>query len=209
MLTRRDLRMLEILTHRLRVISLDQIARVFWGDTSNSRENARRRLALLEGEGLVETGVLLTRSLPPLEVPIARWAPGSPRPDFGPIAHQLKSRWPRQLQSTSVVIATAVAGHRFGGGGGRKPRTSEASHDLGLASVYLRLVETDPARAGAWVSEATLYRRGGGRNEKLPDAMILRPEERTIIEFAGEYRKTKLEEFHIHCEDQGLAYELW
>jgi len=71
------------------------------------------------------------------------------------------------------------------------------------------MLRQQPKRARYWQSEAQILARGGGRNEKLPDAIIRSPSEKTVIEFGGEYSKRKLAAFHTHCADRGLAYEIW
>jgi hypothetical protein len=108
-----------------------------------------------------------------------------------------------------TVIATQRAGNRFAGSGGRAPRASETTHDLCLAAVYLRLMATDPGRAKRWISEATLYERGEGRNGRLPDAAIVTRGGKTIVEFGGAYSAVKVKEFHGFCAERGWGYELW
>lgn len=208
-LTERDTQVLEILTRRVRVLSVAQIARSFWQATANAPRNAAARLRTLETAAMVSLRSVLAYPEPEVNGPVCSWRPGHAAPDFGPISYGLKMRWSGPLRAQVVAIATARAGHRFGGSGGRFPRRSEISHDLGLAAVYLGLRVNEPARAAGWISEAGLWSGGGGRHEKLPDALVSLDEGDTAIEFGGAYSKAKLEEFHAYCDERHLAYEVW
>jgi hypothetical protein len=144
------------------------------------------------------------------ERPLATWEPGDEEPDFGRISYLLKTRFKAPARAKTVVIATAEAAKRLGGHGGRRPRRSEATHDLGLAAVYLHFLATAPRRAANWISEAGLTRRGEGRHSKLADALVTGSNgPGTVIEFGGEYSKAKLAEFHADCEERQRRYELW
>lgn len=191
------------------MLSLTQIAAKWWPPHEQSERSVKGRLKLLEAEGLVMQARVMAHPLIALEAPLVVWKQRSPVPDFGPISYRLKSRWNQTLKLTPIVAASKIAGNWLGGHGGRLPRTSEASHDLCLAQVYLQLLSGQPERAKKWVSEAELYHRGGGRNQKLPDAVVWGRGVKTAIEFGGAYSKKKLEDFHAYCEENGFAYEIW
>lgn len=140
----RDRRILDTLTARVRLLSLSQIARVFWSGVRDPRVAARKRLAVLERTGFLERLNVLARPELPLPAPVAKWAPGEAPPNFGAVAYQVQARWEQAPTPTTVVVATARAGHWCGGQGGRRPRTSEITHDLHLAAVYLRLLAEWP-----------------------------------------------------------------
>lgn len=208
-LSLRDRQLLETLTLRIRLVSVAQAARSFWGHTTAPEDNARRRIAALREAGYVSQLTILSHPELELAVPVLTWQPGVPPPDFGTIAYHLKSRWTERPNPTSVVIATTASANWLGGWGGRHPRPSEGTHDLHVAAVFLRMLRDAPARARLWQSEAQLLasrRRRGGR---LPDAMIVGPREKIVIEFGGAYSKRKLAEFHNHCATRRLPYEVW
>jgi hypothetical protein len=166
----------------------------------------------LEEAGWLERFNAFAKQALDLQSPVATWRPGEPPPDFGKIAQVLKTRFVTAAVATAVVVATAAAAKRHGGHGARRPRRSEATHDLGLASVYLHLCRTQPVRAKHWVSEAALSAGDGGegRGRKLPDALIRMPDgTETVIEFGGEYNKHKLADFHADCVERQRPYELW
>lgn len=208
-MTKRDDAILETLTKRVRVLSVSQVADTWWGGQKTGVKLAKARLFELERRGMVQLLAGLARPLPKLTEPVMTWTVGDPTPDFGSVSYRLRSRWTLPARRTLVAVATADAGSRFAGKGGRVPRASELTHDLCLAGVYLKILATDPRRAKAWVSEASLYERGEGRNSRLPDAAIVTRARRTVIEFGGAYPPGKVADFHRYCEQHGWGYELW
>lgn len=209
-LTVRDNELLQALSLRLRCLSVVQIAAHWWATNSDAIGNARRRLRLLEVCGFLTIQSVLARELPHLEAPVLTWSPGDATPDFAPIAYHLKKRFVNPVTATPIAVVTRSAASRFGGHAGRVPRPSEASHDLGLGSVYLSLLRKHPARARCWIPEASLVAGRAAIHRKVPDALI-RPRRgpEVIIEFGGEYSKAKLEEFHDECCSRRRGYELW
>ena len=209
-LTARDHALLEVLTRRLRCLSVAQVATHWWPDQTDAGRNARSRLRKLEAAGFLTFGAVLARPLPKLLAPVLTWKPHEGTPDFAPIAYHLKQRFSAPVVSMPVVVATQVAASRLGGKPGRLPRRSEATHDLGLASVFLSLLESSPAKARYWISEADLVKRNRSGPRKVPDALIRsRRGTELVIEFGGEYSKGKLLEFHTDCAERGRRYELW
>lgn len=208
-LTRRDEDLLDVLTKRVRVLGLQQVAAMWWQGQERSLESASRRVAALETVGFLRTITGFAHPELSLVGPLLRWHPGEPAPDLGSIAYRLQARWTEPLRLTRGVIATKLAAAQQGGIGGRAPRLSELTHDLHLAAVFIRLRREDPQLAMTWQSEAGQYAEGGGRDERLPDAMIGVGRERMAIEFGGAYAKRKLEEFHDHCAERAQPYEVW
>ena len=143
--------------------------------------------------------------------PVLSWRPGDPDPEFGAVAYRLQARWTEPPKDTAMVIATLQAAKRMAGHGGRRPRPAETTHDIHLAQIYLRLLQANDKRARLWVSEAARAGRGGrrGRSAKLPDVLIGRPGKFLALEFGGEYDKARLREFHAHCQQLELPYEVW
>lgn len=205
----RDRAVLDALTRRVRVLTLEQLARVWWrGD----HRAARSRLRELERAGWVRSLDLLAHPILELVEPAASWSPSRPAPIFTELAHRLGSRWKLPPRVHRAVVATTEAGVRLAGHGGRVPRPAEASHDIHLTEVYLRLLRADPDLAKTWLSEEELYSQGYGRGTNLPDAMVLAPGNGavpTVIEFGGAYRASKLEQFHRFCQRRSLPYEVW
>jgi len=208
-LTERDESILLTLAEKVRCLSIGQIGAFWWADSARPHETARTRLRALEKLGWLKICQVYARPLIALDEPIACWQPGEETPNFAAISHRIKNRFSGAAKATSVALASREAGKRYGCPAGHAPRRSEATHDLGLAAVYLHFLRRDSARAKAWISEASLVAAGEGRASKLADALLRFPSGETVIEFGGEYGKAKLEAFHEDCADRGRSYELW
>ena len=101
---------------------------------------------------------VLARTLPVPESPLASWRPGDSAPDVGAVAYRCQDRWRRRPpRPCTVWVATERAARLFGGvrrGELRQP--AQATHDLGVAAVWLRLREVSPEWAAAWRGEDLL-----------------------------------------------------
>jgi hypothetical protein len=203
----RDLEILEVLSRRVRLLSLDQVARTWWQTTRNATANAARRVAVLERRGLVHRMQAMTHELPALAAPLVAWHPGEATPNLPALAYQLESRWNSPLRPTVLVTASRTVGAWLGGGGGRHPRESEISHDLGLAGLYLRFRSDERDRAASWLPEDLF--QPGELDGFIPDAIVREGARPTLIEFAGAYKKERLQKLHASCLRAGLSYELW
>jgi hypothetical protein len=186
-LTSRDGEILDALAHRVRVLSLEQIGKTWWGECAEPNQPATARLKILAGEGLV----------------------GDLTPDFGAAAYRIQTRWTKPFTTVTCVIATKRTAALFGGCGGRRSRTSEQTHDIHLSAVFLRYRSTAPHLVPSWTSEAHILRGRTDRRERLPDALIEERGARRIVEFGGSYSKQKLAGFHDYCSIEGLPYEVW
>jgi hypothetical protein len=204
----RDREVLEALVYRIRTFSQRQLADHFW---NGSLPNTRRRMKSLAENGLVERLIVQARLTPKLTSPIATWQPGEPTPDFGSIAHVCQQRWKRRPTQACVVwIATEKAAQLFGGvRRGELKNPIQATHDLGVAAVWLRQREIAPRFAKAWRGED--LRAHTRRGEKLPDAFIEDEEGKVtwVIEFGGGYDTERVQDFHDDCASRGLPYQLW
>jgi hypothetical protein len=208
-LTDRDLDILTTLTTKVRVLSLAQVARVWWPLCDDPDAAARQRVAVLRRRGLVAVAEMAVHPELVLDAPLVAWVPGAEAPQLGAIAYRLESRWSLPQRRTALVFATGRAAARLGGEPGRAPRAQEASHDVSLAALYLRLRDVEPERAQTWTSEAALVRDGWGQCTPLPDALTYRQDTTVLIEFAGHYKKAKLVHFHQFCSIARYAYEVW
>lgn len=199
--------MLSTLALRIRVASVAQVGHAWFSSAGDPLRAAGRRLERLAAAGWVESFTMMVRPPPPFEGPLAVWNPGEAPPDFGKLATRLAARWNQPLVPTPLVIATERCGIRYGGTGGRRPRPSEATHDIALAAVYFR---RSRGSAGAvWHPEAELLRQGFGDRSRLPDAIVEEDGLRTVVELGGVYTARKLAAFHGFCRLKGLPYELW
>lgn len=207
-LTPRDQEIIGALVLKVRLFSQRQIAETWWrGDVGN----ARRRLRRLQAAQFVERIEVLARTLADLSQPLVVWRPGEPAPAFGHVAHGCQARWQRRLLRPSAAwIATARGAQLWGGAQrGQLKQPTQASHDLGVAAVWLHLRATSPAMAAAWRGEDSLAHTR--RGEKLPDAFLVDGKEQPacLIEFGGAYDLARIREFHEDCAKRGLPYQLW
>jgi hypothetical protein len=198
--------LLEMLTHRIRILSVPQIRHV---TGVASYDDVVQLLAALELQMLIERRSVLARPVLELVLPVIAWQPGMQMPDFGKAAYQLKSRWKVPARPTDIVQVSRRAAKRFGGYlGGRWPRTSEITHELNLAEVFLRHEKQKSEEAAVWIPEAQLYAEGRGFRERIPDAVIRRGgRDLRVVEFGGSYGKAKLQAFHAQMSS--LPYEVW
>ena len=211
MLADRDLDILRTLSLHVRLLSLKQVASAWWSEAPSALSAARRRLALLVKSCYLRRLRFPLQPVPPLPAPVFTWRPLLPAPDYGALAWKLQTRWTEPLAPTTVFIATEQAANLFGGRSrGRLKRSSQASHDLGLAAVYLHFRQTRPVEAAMWIGEDVLarYRQG----QKIPDAVIATAPEnkpQLVIEFGGAYDADRVREFHLDSKKRKLPYELW
>lgn len=207
-LTSRDQQLLLALVQKVRLFSLRQIAEHWWQDEV---ANARRRLRALTASSLVQRVTVAARTLPPIDSPIATWKPGQTVPDFGQVSYQLQSRWRRRaVRSIAAYIATDHAAQLFGGKcRGQLKNPLQATHDLGVAAVWLRLHDEAAEWAEAWRGEDLLAHTR--RGQKLPDGFIVNADGETVwvIEFGGSYDPSRVQEFHEDCYDRNLPYQIW
>jgi hypothetical protein len=209
MLTERDQTILEALCLKVRMFSLEQLAECWWGgNTPTATANARRRLRKLQTMGFVEPWQVKAHPLLDLKAPVASWSLGDPEPDPWAVSYQLQCRWTEAPKTTTVWIAAKGALHHFGSVGRRFGHPLQATHDLHVSAIYLRMHGCYPALATTWVGEDEL---ATSDREKLPDAVLLDAlgRKKLFIEFGGAYPAKRVENFHEHCLAEGLPYQLW
>jgi len=109
----------------------------------------------------------MARPAPIFESPLVTWKPGNAAPDFGKISYRCQARWrSRPARQCVVWLATEVASHAFGGTArGELRHPTQATHDLGVAAVWLRLHQVAPKWASAtkFISgnqESQIYSKG-------------------------------------------------
>lgn len=209
--TERDQEIFEVLSRRVRVLSLSQIIRTWWGADCSTNESAHQRLSLLCAQGMLASRQVVARQLGRLVSPVAAWQPRMKMPDLGAIAWQLSKRWSIAPTRATIFYATAKCARLFGGRRkGNISRAFQLSHDLGVAEIFLNLRRVRPWLVRRWIDEDRFA--PARRREKLPDAVLASSIEAVpdlVLEFAAGYNKSRLQEFHDDNEMRGLAYEIW
>lgn len=207
-LTERDHTTVEAAVSKVRLFGLRQIADHWWdGDLAN----ARRRLRLLVDVDLLQRITVHARTLPVIDRPVAVWHADQAAPSADKVAQALQSRWRRRaVRAQTAYIATARAGQLFGGRArGELKNPLQATHDLGVAAVWLHLDVHEPELADAWIGEDLMAHTRSG--EKCPDAFIVEDSGnvRCVIEFGGAYDANRVRAFHQDCADRALPYQIW
>jgi hypothetical protein len=207
--TPRDDEILSALACKIRLFSLDQIARAWWKSSTSPVNLARRRLNQLDAAGFIERRRVTAGPMIHLDAPVATWSPGEPDPEAGSIAWRLQSRWPKVAAPGVTVYRSTVTTHKqYGGPPRAKPiRSGTETHDLHLSALYLMFCESRPEDAEAWLGED--LQPPAGFAMKDPDAFIQRNGSELVIEFGGKYDARHIEEFHSDCRRRERPYELW
>ncbi len=209
-ITGRDRELLQALALKVRLFSLRQIAEHWFG---NDVANARRRLRQLVAGGLLQRINITARPTPSLTGPVVVWQPGQPSPDFGRVARLIETRWHhRPVRHCATFITTAKTANAFGGKArGELKHPLQATHDLGVAAVWLRLHRDQPHLAMAWRGEDFMAHTRRAYRDKLPDAFVVNSDDDVIavIEFGGGYDADRVHEFHADCASRRLPYQLW
>ena len=207
-LSGRDREIVLALVQKVRMLSQRQLARYWWaGDMSN----VRKRMQRLADASWVSRCRVLARPTPELVEPLLSWTRSEATPDFGAVAYRTQQRWRhRPTRMCTVWIASEQSSRLYGGEHrGSLHNPLQATHDLGVAEVWLRLREVSPVWADAWRSEDQMAHTR--RGEKIPDAFIVDERDQVVwvIEFAGAYDAQRIRDFHDDCANRGLGYQLW
>lgn len=207
-LSGRDEELLRCLTSYVRLMSLRQMALHWW---NGEIANARRRMKQLTQVQLVVAVEVFARPILTLDRPVAVWQPGQAPADFRQLAWFFQQRLRRiPARVIKVYVASERAASLFGGRScGELTHPAQAGHDLGVTAIWMSLAKSDPLRAGFWVGEDLMT--GLVPGEKRPDAFLVNESGHleSVVEFGGDYDRRRVEEFHQHCAERNLSYELW
>ncbi|MGD9854068.1 MAG: hypothetical protein AB7U20_03875 [Planctomycetaceae bacterium] len=210
-LAARDWEILRTLSLCVRMLSLRQISRTWWGCCESGHQVALDRLNRLVRGGWLWCRHAFAQPLSPLMSPQASWHSGQWIPDFGPLAWRLRQRWDCPAEPVKIYLATSRTARHFGG---RRrdviARPFQIAHDLGVAEMFLAVRQQRPHLVRWWIDEDRLapFRR----RQKLPDAVLAespRAPIQLVLEFGAGYSKQRLAAFHRDSESRGLPYEIW
>lgn len=200
---------LRALALQVRLMTLDQIARIWFADAPAPNDSAREAVRRLEGAALLRRHVFEAHPLLPLDEPILTWTPQDrfpTEPELQEISRAVTGRWKLPEQPVEAFLATRETCHLFGvfhGASSTKP--CEATHDLHVAEVFVRYSRRHAALAADWLGEAAFPKLGFEiRRMKDPDAFIVDADGsiQRVVEFAGKYNVEHLEALHKHCAGQ-------
>ncbi len=207
--TQRDIDILRTLALKVRMLTLKQVANLWWKPSPRRMSNARRRLRLMCDADLLSSYSLNTHPLLNLELPVCAWQPGDRRPSPGKVSYGLRSRWTEPSIPQTVYMATKKSIFLFASySSGLPSKPFDWTHDLHVAVVYCYYHRHRPEEFPLWIGEDALPK--AGFRVKDPDAFIVRSgQAKKVVEFGGRYDKQRCLDFHLHCEDRELPYELW
>ncbi len=207
-LTPRDLDVLDALTLRVRMLTLRQVAEIWWPNGRNVRR-ARIRLDFLVAAKLIE--IHRVNAHPPLPVaqPLLVWEPSTAPPNFEQLAAICHSRWRKPSVPVSICVASTVAANAQGSASGGLPRGQRRNHDLRIASVYSSYRRLQPHLTGFWIGNHSFHTESAPF--KTPDAVLQHPLGQLIrvINSIGRSSVEQIHRFHVQCETHQLPYELW
>ena len=206
--TERDLDIVESLTRRLRMLSIEQLRSIWWPGAQGLRI-VRRRMRTLAAAGLIERRIVNVSVLPQLRAPLITWGPGDKPPDHGEIA----SRAQRRFQSCAsvpqeIVSATRRAANLYGSAVFGLPPVHHRDHDLLLGEVYVHYRCARPKEALDWRAPSSL---AGDDDLPRADAVLFGTDQSAyrLIESAGRGSPKSIERFHNRCLSAACPYELW
>jgi len=207
--TPRDYDLLETLALKVRILTLPQIAGGWWSESANAVPNARRRLRQLVTAGLLRRCSLSIHPILKLTMPICSWNPGDCPLDPGAVSWKLCNRWTEAPQAVTTYSASRQTVNLLASYGGSPPDFQHATHDAHVAEVYLWYLRHDPSTAAIWLGEDAFPK--AGYRVKDPDAFAIGPDGNPTraIEFGGRYDAERVADFHQHCAERRLPYEIW
>jgi len=205
-----DIRLLETLCRKSRVMAESQLVRLMNIHGVENAEAAKKRLAVLTKSGWLRNSVSLAQPLLTLSSPVLNWACGQSDPNFSQLAWTLEKRFRTGMVRTRIYFPSEHAVGIFGGTEkGRLRNVPQLSHDLHVSEIYLGFLTAAPDRIRQWVSGDEL-KSHAQKFQKIPDAVLTADDRQFLaIEFGGLYGPAKLEAFHTNMRERGLPYEIW
>ena len=198
---------LNVLANRIRLLSIKQVARVWWSDTPWGRSRARKLLCKLADGDLICIRDVLSRPVIELKAPLIVWMQGDGEPTFIELASELHKRAMSSAESMPVVFATPKSIALLGGGRLPSIKLTQTTHDLHVSEVFLHY--HGRGRAAHWISEDRLPRDWPIRER--PDAVLCNDQGEIVhgVEYGGDYLPERLQELHVGLSRAGLNYEIW
>jgi len=194
------------LSRCVRAFTATQVAAGFFA--GNGQKASRLLTSLVSQKLAVQTRVPV-REIPASQNPLVTWRVGAEAPKFDSLVVKIRDRWQSApTKVTSIYLAGPVATRLLGyETAGRLKRPLQASHDIGLAGVYLAVRRDRPELAKFWFGEDVAPKQTGS----VPDAIYIDADGRTSLafEFCGLYSVNRLRSYHHHCAERRLRYELW
>lgn len=199
---------LRALANDVRVLSLDQVARIWWSDSPWGRSRAKAAMTELDSSNWLQIHRALARPVEQLDRPLVTWGAGEESPDFGDLSRTLRRRAAQAASMTTFVFAAARTVALFSRGRAPSVKLTQMTHDLQVAEVYLRY-RLNGLPASHWVSEDRLPRDWPLRER--PDATLTDQSGaiHRAVEYGGDYPPQRLASLHDGFASIELEYEIW
>jgi hypothetical protein len=205
---RHEEQIVRVLADSVRVMTMAQIAGIWWTDTRWGRSRATAAINQLATEGWLHVQRALSRPVEAFASPLIGWCPGKRRPDFGVVARSLHRRAMADAKPVKVVFAATRAVTFFGSGRAPTVKLTQMTHDLNVSELYLHYRRSGlPDRC--WTSEDRLPR--DWPLKERPDALLRNDAGDFVraVEYGGDYQTRRLSELHAGLSSIGLGYEIW
>lgn len=199
---------MRVLTERVRVLTIPQIAATWWSETRWGRGRARAAMNSLADKGWLHVQDALSRPIQSYDAPLVAWRREDNCPDFTAVARSLHRRAMADAKPVKVVFATSRATTLFSSGRAPSVKLTQMTHDLNVAEVFLHYLRKG-LPVDRWTSEDRLPL--DWPIKQRPDA-LLRNEADEIdraVEYGGDYPVSRLTELHDGLSSVPLAYEIW
>jgi len=198
--TERDLAIVETLTTRIRMMTLEQLVRVWWPKANNNGAS-KRRLRKLTEAGMIEQRIVNVSCHQTPDEPRFHWLPGGVPPNADDIVGR-RADSPASV-SMHVVNATKLAANLFGSTVYDLPELHRRRHETALAFVYTHFAATRPRDAERWnlTSDADVS----------ADAWLVDSEQRPqlAIKLVSAMTPEHIVKAHERFASTSIPYELW
>jgi hypothetical protein len=205
---RHEQQIVRVLVNSVRVMTITQIASIWWTDTPWGRNRASAALKRLASEGWLHMQPALSRRIQSFVSPLIAWRPGENRPDFAAVARSLHQRARSDVRCVKIVFAASRAVIFFGSGRAPSVKLTQMTHDLNVSQLYLHYRRSGlPDRC--WTSEDRLPR--DWPLKLRPDALLRNKAGIVVraLDYGGDYPAGRLAQLHAGLSRIGLGYEIW
>ena len=197
-----------VLTHSVRVLSLSQMARLWWSDTRWGRQRARQHAMSCESQGLLHFKRVLSRPIGVLKTPLLIWRLDDDEPDWVAVSRGLRLRTRKHPVLLPVVFASRLAFDVFATSRVTPFKLTQMTHDLHVSEVFV-CYQLLGLPLDSWVSEDRLPITFP--SDVRPDALLVDSEGtwQRAVEYGGAYSSARLLALRDCAAKCEVAFELW
>lgn len=200
--------LLTVLTQCVRVMSVSQVARIWWNDTRWGHQRAKKYLRLRESQGLLHCKRVLARPVGSLKSPLIVWRENDDEPDWTAISKQLHRRTQLDPLLISIALASRLSFDVFSDWRMTPVKLTQMTHDLQVSEVFLRY-RKHGLPIESWISEDRLPASFPAKVK--PDALLVDSEGtwQRAVEYGGDYSVSRLLALRTCAANCKITFELW